>query len=119
MKHKSDGILFIRNMKVEKLSLPLLCFMDKQKTGNEDMDSQTERQARTHLGNDKTQYKQHVQKDVYFALSIIDVAPLHFGPDQPRTQMWILGHLLVRSLVHLHRSLVHSLTLLTPSLMGK
>ena len=40
---------------------------------------------------------------------------MHCGPDQPRIQTAVLGHLLVRSLVRSHRSL----TLLTPLLVGQ
>ena len=43
----------------------------------------------------------------------------HGGPEQPRIQTGVLGHSLVSSLVCLHRSLVYSLTSLTPLLVGQ
>ena len=46
-------------------------------------------------------------------------ARVHNGRKQPRIQTEVLGHSLVRSLVRSHRSLVRSLTSLTPSLVGK
>ena len=65
-------------------------------------------------------------------------AAARYGPDQPKTQMYVLGHSLVRSLVHSHRSLLCLLrparfaralrctllfacllTSLTPSLVGQ
>ena len=48
-----------------------------------------------------------------------DVRPGHCGLEQTRIETKVLGHSLVRSLVRSHRSLVRSLTSLTPSLMGK
>ena len=56
-------------------------------------------------------------------------APTHFGPEQVRIQTWVLGHLLVHSLVCSHRSVIrmhradsfaHSLIhSITPELVGQ